>query len=69
MSERLTTAQARLAAAQARKRRADLGPPLTLSAVDLDVLTNVGPTDQAEALAFARDAAGQRAVDMLGAER
>jgi hypothetical protein len=68
MPERLSAAQQRLTAAQARRRRADLGPPLTLSAADLIVLTNVGPTDQAEAAAFARDAAGSRAVDMLEAE-
>jgi hypothetical protein len=67
MPERLTAAQQRLTAAQARKRRADLGPPLSLTSADLDVLTNVGPTDQAEAVAFARDAAGQRAVDLLEA--
>lgn len=66
MSDDLT-AQRALDAARARKRRQELGPPLALSDLDLAVLTNVGPTDQAEALAFARDVSGNLAVDMLEA--
>lgn len=63
----LRDAQRRLTTAEAKRRRAALGPPLTLSDVDLAVLTNVGPTDQAEALAFVRAVAGPRAVEMLEA--
>jgi hypothetical protein len=56
----------RLSTAQARKRRQDLGPPLALSDVDMTVLSNVGPTDQAEATAFVRSVA-PRGVAMLEA--
>lgn len=63
----LIAAQARLSAARARQRRLALGPPLALTDADLDVLTNVGPTDQAEAAAFVRAVAGRKAVDMLEA--
>jgi hypothetical protein len=67
MPSPLSTAQKRLTAAEAKRRRAALGPPLTLSAADLDILSNVGPTDQAEAQAFARAVAGGRAVDLMEA--
>lgn len=67
MPRDLTAAQKRLNAARERKRRADLGPPLAQSDADLDVLTNVGPTDQAEVAAFVRAVAGQRGVDLLEA--
>lgn len=67
MPSRLTLAQGRLATAQARRRRAALGPPLALTDADLDVLATVGPTDQAEAGALVRDAAGPKGVDLLGA--
>lgn len=63
----LTASQRRLEAARARRRRKALGPPLALSDLDMAVLTNVGPTDQPEATAFARDVSGQLAVDMLEA--
>lgn len=68
MARDLTAAQRRLNAAQARRRRQELGPPLALSDLDLTVLSNVGPTDQAEAQAFARDVAGPRAVDLMRAD-
>lgn len=68
MPSPLDASQRRLNAARARKQRSALGPVLTLSDADLDVLANVGPTDQAEAAAFVRAVAGQRAVDMLEAE-
>lgn len=59
----------RLSTARERRRRAALGPPLAMTDADLAVLTNVGPTDQAEVEAFVRDAAGQRGVDLLRATR
>lgn len=62
---RLSDAQRRLTAAQAKRRRQELGPPLALSDADMTVLTNVGPTDQPEVEAFVRATAGQRGVDML----
>jgi hypothetical protein len=54
----LTVAQRALDAARARKRRQQLGSPLALSDLDLDTLSNVGPTDAPLAEAFVRDAAG-----------
>lgn len=63
----LGDAQRRLTAAQAKRRRQELGPPLTLSDLDMTVLSNVGPTDQPEVTAFVRATAGQRGVDMLEA--
>lgn len=68
MPSRLNASQRRLSVARAAQRRAALGPPLAYSRADLDVLTNVGPTDQAEAQAFVRAVAGQRAVDLMEAE-
>lgn len=58
---------ARLTAAQAKRRRLALGPPLSLSDADMTVLSNVGPTDQPEVAAFVRATAGQPGVDMLEA--
>lgn len=68
MPSRLAAAQQRLTAAQARKRRQALGPPLTLTDADLDVLSTVSATDQPEAQAFARSVAGQKAVDLMEAQ-
>jgi hypothetical protein len=68
MPSRLTAAMRRQIRAEARLQRAKLGPPLSLTPADLDVLTNVGPTDQVEVQAFVRAVAGQRAVDLLEAE-
>lgn len=65
MSDRLSTAQKRKAAAEARRRRQALGPPLD---ADIDQASTVSVTDQPEALAFARSVAGERAVDMLEAQ-
>lgn len=67
MPSPLTASQRRLNAAQAKRRRQEMGPPLAVSDLDLDVLTNVGSTDQAEATAFVRAVAGQRGVDLLEA--
>lgn len=67
MPSSLTAAQQRLNAARERRRRQALGPPLALSDADLLVLSTVGPTDQPEATAFARDVSGQLAVNMLEA--
>lgn len=64
---RLSDAQRRLTAAQAKRRRQELGPPLTLSDADMNVLTNVGPTDQAEVTAYVRATAGERGVALLEA--
>lgn len=63
----LNASQRRLDAARATQRRIALGPPLALSDADMTVLTNVGSSDQPEAQAFARDTAGERAVQMLEA--
>lgn len=63
----LRDAQRRLTATEAKRRRAALGPPLALTDADLTVLTNVGPTDQAEVAAFVRAVAGQRGVELLEA--
>lgn len=68
MPSDLTLSQRRLAAAQSKRARQALGPPLVLSDADMTVLTNVGPTDQPEAQAFAWAAAGQPALDMMRAE-
>lgn len=66
MPSPLNASMKRLSAAQARKRRQDLGPPLALTPADLDVLSTVGPTDQAEVMAFVRSVA-PRGVAMLEA--
>lgn len=63
----LNASMKRLSTAQARKKRQDLGPPLTLTPADLDVLTNVGPADMPEVTAFVRAVAGERGVALLGA--
>lgn len=68
MSSPLTAAQKRLSRAKERAKRAKLGPALNLTPADLDVLANVGPTDQAEAVALARAVGGSRAVDFMEAE-
>jgi hypothetical protein len=54
----LASTQRALDAARARKRRQEMGPPLALSDLDLDTLSNVGPTDAPLAEAVVRDAAG-----------
>ena len=66
-SRRLTLSQLRLTAAEARRRRSALGPPLALSDADMAVLTNVGPTDQPEVTAYVRATAGERGVALLEA--
>lgn len=65
----LSQAQRRLNAARARKRRADLGPPLDLDDAALDTLSTVGPHDMASVEAFIRDAAGEVGVAMFRAKR
>lgn len=67
MPSSLTAAMRRKARAEERLRRAKLGPPLSLTSADLEVVSNVGPTDQAEAKAFVRATAGERGVAMLEA--
>lgn len=66
MATSLSTAQRRLNAQRAKNRRAALGPPLALSDADMTVLSNVGPSDQAEVMAFVRSVA-PRGVAMLEA--
>jgi hypothetical protein len=68
MPSRLTQAQRRLSAANARKRRSALGPALQLDDRTLDTLATVGPADVPAAEAFSRDAAGQKAVDLIRAD-
>ena len=68
MPDDLTTAQRRLNAARARRRRAALGPPLQQSESDLTTLSAVGPADLGSIEAFIRDAAGQAGVDLFRAE-
>lgn len=60
----LSTAQKRLTAAQARKRRAALGPPLD---VDIEQASRVSAADQPEVLAFVRSCAGQKGADLIEA--
>lgn len=67
--DELTAAQRRLAQAQARQRRAKLGPPLDVGDQALDALADVGPSDLPAVEAFVRDAAGQFGVDLLRAKR
>ena len=67
MPSRLMLAERRLRAAQAKRARQELGPPLVLTDADMSVLTNVGPTDQPETTAYVRATAGQKGVDMLEA--
>ena len=69
MPSRLAQAQRRLTAAQARKRRAALGPALNLDDRTLDTLSTVGDADVPAAEAFSRDAAGEKAVDLIRATR
>jgi hypothetical protein len=68
-SKKLTEAQLALSAAQARQRRAALGPPLSQTDADLLALAEVSPHDLTEMEAFVRDAAGQFGVDLLRAKR
>jgi len=66
----LNAAQRRLTAAQARKRRQQLGPPLQgLDDAALDALSAVSAVDMVTVEAMVRDAAGQRGVDLLRAKR
>lgn len=67
MASDLTAAQARLSAQRAKARRAALGPPLAVSDADLDAMAEAGPPDVPTVEAFVRDAAGQKAVDLLRA--
>jgi hypothetical protein len=69
MPSKLTQAQRRLSTAKARQRRAALGPALQLDDATLDTLAVVGPADVPAAEAFSRDAAGQKAVDLIRADR
>lgn len=64
MTSPLASAQKRLTSAQARRKRAALGPPLD---VDIEQASAVSAADQPEALAFVRSVAGGRAVQMLEA--
>jgi hypothetical protein len=66
---KLAEAQARLSAAEARKRRAALGPPLQQSDADLDALSDVGPHDLGAAEALIRDAGGAFGVALFRAQR
>ena len=68
MPSNLNAAQKRLSNAQARKRRAALGPPLRLDDAAPDAVSVVGPADQPEVEAFVRATAGERGVDMLEAQ-
>lgn len=67
MPDRLSDAQRRLAAAQARAKRRKLGKPLKTTDADLDALSAVGPQDVGEIEAFIRSAAGQAGVDLFNA--
>lgn len=68
-SSKLATAQQRLTAAQARKRRAALGPVLALTDVTLDAAAKVDEHDLPTVEAYVRDLAGARGVDLLNAGR
>ena len=69
MPSKLAQAQRRLTTAKARQRRAALGPPLDVTDQQLDAMAVVGPSDVPAAEAFSRDAAGQKAVDLMRANR
>jgi hypothetical protein len=64
---RLSDAQKRLTAAQARKRRAALGPPLRLDDAAIATASVVGPADMPEVEAFTRATAGERGAALLEA--
>lgn len=64
----LSDAQRRLVAAEARKRRAALGPALDQSDDDLARLARTGPERLAEIAAFVRETAGEMSVALLNAE-
>jgi hypothetical protein len=68
MPSTLAQAQKRLSTAKARQRRAALGPPLDVTDQQLDALATVGEADVPAAEAFSRDAAGQKAVDLIRAD-
>lgn len=65
----LTAAQQALSAAESRRRRAALGPPLQLDDAALDALAEVGPHDLPGVEAFIRDAAGEFGVALFRAKR
>jgi hypothetical protein len=67
MPSNLNAAQKRLSNAQARKRRAALGPPLRLDDATLYAVSYVGPGDQPETEAYARAVSGRLSVEMLEA--
>lgn len=69
MPDDAEAAQRALNAARARKRRRDLGPPLSADDATLDTLSQVGPESLSEVEAYIRDAAGQRGVDLFRAKR
>ena len=69
MPSTLAQAQRRLTAAKSRQQRAALGPPLDATDQQLDAMAVVGPADVPAAEAFSRDAAGQKAVDLMRANR
>lgn len=69
LASKRTAAQQALNAAEARRRRAALGPPLQLDDAALDALAEVGPQDLGAVEALVRDAAGPFGVDLLRAKR
>jgi hypothetical protein len=65
----LASSQRTLDAVRERRRRQELGPPLSLTDLDLQTFSSVGPADAPMAEAMVRDAAGRRGVDLWNATR